>query len=85
MVRVIRPQPDDRGIMVVEPLAALMAGGQLQTLFSPYPLDLLVVDQEAFDLQQLMDLAISIAAILLGQPDHSQALIIIALLGSLIA
>ena len=57
--------------MVVEPLAALMASGQLQTLFPPYPLDLLVVDQEAFSLQKLMDLAISISAILLGLPDHS--------------
>mgnify|MGYP003335809057 FL=1 len=71
MVRIIGPQPDDRGIMVVEPLAALMASGQLQTLFPPYPLDLLVVDQEAFSLQKLMDLAISISAILLGQSDHS--------------
>ena len=71
MVRIIGPQPDDRGIMVVEPLAALMASGQLQTLFPPYPLDLLVVDQEPFSLQKLMDLAISISAILLGQPDHS--------------
>jgi hypothetical protein len=57
--------------MVVEPLATLMASGKLQTLFPPYPLDLLVVDQEAFSLQKLMDLAISISAILLGQPDYS--------------
>ena len=71
MVRIIGPQPDDCGVMVVEPLAALMASGQLQTLFPPYPLDLLVVDQEAFSLQKLMDLAISISAILLGQPDYS--------------
>lgn len=71
MVRVIGPQPDNRGIMVVEPLATLMASGKLQTLFPPYPLDLLVVDQEAFSLQKLMDLAISISAILLGQPDYS--------------
>ncbi len=71
MVRIIGPQPDNRGIMVVEPLATLMASGKLQTLFPPYPLDLLVVDQEAFSLQKLMDLAISISAILLGQPDHS--------------
>jgi hypothetical protein len=56
---------------VVEPLATLMASGKLQTLFPPYPLDLLVVDQEAFSLQKLMDLAISISAILLGQPDYS--------------
>jgi hypothetical protein len=71
MVRIIGPQPDNLGIMVVEPLATLMASGKLQTLFPPYPLDLLVVDQEAFSLQKLMDLAISISAILLGQPDHS--------------
>jgi|GEM_PF-1306293 len=71
--------------MVVEPFATLMASGQLQTLFPPYPLDLLVIDQKALDLQKLMDLAISISAILLGQPDHGQALIIIALLGALIA
>ena len=71
MVRIIGPQPDNRGIMVVEPLATLMASGKLQTLFPPYPLDLLVVDQEAFSLQKLMDLAISISAILLGQPDYS--------------
>jgi hypothetical protein len=47
---------------VVEPLAALMAGGQLQTLFPPYPLALLVVDQEAFSLEKQMDLAISISS-----------------------
>jgi uncharacterized protein YlaN (UPF0358 family) len=57
--------------MVVETLATLMASGQLQTLFPPYPLDLFVIDQEAFGLQKLMDLAISISAILLGQPDQS--------------
>ena len=71
MVRIIGPQPDDRAIMVVETLAALMASGQLQTLLPPYPLDLFVVDQKAFGLQKFMDLAISISAILLGQPDHS--------------
>ena len=57
--------------MGVEALATLMASGQLQTLFPPYPLDLFVIDQEAFGLQKLMDLAISISAILPGQPDHS--------------
>jgi hypothetical protein len=33
--------------MVVEPLATLMASGKLQTLFPPYPLDLLVVEADA--------------------------------------
>jgi hypothetical protein len=52
-------------------IATLMASGQLQTLFPPYPFDFLMVDQGASSMQKLMDLAISISAILLGQLDHS--------------
>ena len=44
-----------------------------------------MIDQAAFDLQKLVDLAVSISAILLSEPDHGQALIIITLLACLIA
>jgi hypothetical protein len=44
-----------------------------------------VIDQSAFDLQKLADLAVTVSAILLGQSDHSQALIVIILLACLIA
>ena len=44
-----------------------------------------MIDQAAFDLQELTDFAVSVSAILLGKPDDRQTLIIIALLAGLIA
>ena len=44
-----------------------------------------MIDQSAFDLQKLADLAVTVSAILFGQPDYSQTLIIIVLLARLIA
>src|ERR1051326_1372224 len=48
---------------------ASIAGGDLQPLASPDPLDPLVVDQPARPAQQLGDLAIAVAAILPSQLD----------------
>ena len=58
--------------MVVEPFALLVPVRQLQSLFTPQPLDLLVIDAPSFGAQQFTDLAISIAAISFGQPDQGQ-------------
>jgi hypothetical protein len=44
-----------------------------------------VIDQSAFDLQKLADLAVTVSAILLGHPDHGQTLIVIILPACLIA
>jgi hypothetical protein len=56
-----------------------LSGGDLQPLASPDPLDPLVVDQPAGPAQQFGDLAITVAAILLGQLDEvgSQPLLIL--------
>ena len=39
-----------------------------------------MIDQQPFDLQKFTDLSVSVSAILFGQPDHSQSLIIVVLL-----
>ena len=72
VVRMGRPQPDDRSILMIEPPAFLVPLRQLQSLFAPDPLNLLMVYLPALDTQQLRYLAIAVAAILLCQPDQSQ-------------
>lgn len=71
VVCMLRPQPDQRGIAVIEALALLAAGRKLQTFLAAEPLDLLVVRTPAFGLQQLADLAISVSPILPGEPDQA--------------
>ncbi len=73
MFAVLRAQPDDGAVFVVEAFALLMALRELQAFFPPEPLDLLVIDHPAFKPEQLGDLAIAITAILFGEPDHGQA------------
>jgi hypothetical protein len=70
VVRVHRPEPDDRAVLVVEPSTLLVSLRQLQPFLSPDPLDLLVIDLPAFDAQELCDLAIAVPAVLLGQSDQ---------------
>ena len=50
---------------MIEPFALLMALRQLQALFAPDALDLFVVDPPAFGSEQLANLAIAVAAVLL--------------------
>ena len=49
-----------------------MASWNLQPLFAPQALDLLVIDMPALDTQERSDLAIAIAAILLGQANEGE-------------
>ena len=72
VVGMSRPQPDDGAVLVIEPFAPLVALRQLKAFFTPKALHFLVVHMPAFDLQQMRDLAVAIAPILLGQPDQSQ-------------
>ena len=44
-----------------------------------------MIDQAAFDVQMLTDLAVAESAILFGQPDHCQTLIVIILIACLMA
>ena len=67
-----RAQPDDRAVLVVEPSALSVSLRQLKPLFTPDPLNLLVVHLPAFDTQQLGNLAIAVATVLLRQPDQSE-------------
>ena len=67
-----RAQPDDRAVLVIEPSALSVPLRQLKALFAPDPLNLLVVHLPAFDMQQLGNLAIAVAPILLRQPDQRQ-------------
>lgn len=69
VVRVQRSQPDDRAVLVVEPSALPVSLRQLKPLFAPDPLNLLVVHLPAFYTQQLCNLAIAVAPVLLRQPD----------------
>ena len=66
------PRPDDRAVLVIEPPALLMTLRQLEPLFAPGPLNLLVVHRPAFDTQQRRNLAIAVAPVLLRQPDQIQ-------------
>src|SRR5215475_4197919 len=69
MVGAFRPQPDARSVSQPQAAALGLLGRDLQPLASPDPLDPLVVDQPAGPAQKLGDLAIAVAAILLGQRD----------------
>ena len=59
-------------LFVIEPSALSVPLRQLKALFAPDPLNLLVVHHPAFDMQQLGNLAIAVAPILLRQPDQRQ-------------
>ena len=85
MVRILRPQADDRAVFVVKPFAPLVAMRQLKTFLPPQPFDLLVVDRPALDTKKMGDLAISVTAILLGQPDQGQAQLVVIFWDRLIA
>ena len=76
MVGVLRPKADDRRIVVIEALSAFVSVRQLQAFFTPYPLDFLVIDGPALGPQKFADLAITVAAILLGQPDQGQTQVV---------
>ena len=73
VVLVLRAQPDNGAVFVVETFALLMAFRELQTLLSPEPLDLLVIDDPAFKPEQFGNFTIAVTAILLGQSYHCQA------------
>ena len=64
---------------MVKPPAPLVAMWQLQALFPPQALGLLVIDRPALDTKKLGELAVTVAAILLGQPDQGQAQFVIIL------
>ena len=78
VVGALGSQPDARSVIEPQPSTLELSGGDLQPLASPDPLDPLVVDQPAGPAQQFGDLAITVAAILLGQLDEvgSQPLLI---------
>ena len=84
VVRMGRPQPDDRAVLVVDPTALLMTLRQLKPLFAPDPLNLLVVHLPAFDTQQFRYLAIAVAPISLRQPDQGEPESIIIFSGRLV-
>ena len=58
---------------------------QLQALFPLQALALLVIDRPALDTKKLGDLAVTVVAILLGQPDWGQAQCVIILWSRLVA
>ena len=72
MVPIFGAQPDDRTVLVIEALPFLVTLRYLETLFPPQPFDLLVIDLPAFNAEQLGNLPVAIAAILLCQSDQSQ-------------
>lgn len=77
VIGILRPEPDDGTVFVIEPFTPLVTMGQLQTFFPPKAFHLLVIHSPAFDTQHLGNLAIPISAILLGQSDQSQAQVFI--------
>ena len=62
---------------MIEPFAFLMPLWELQPFFTPYPLDLLVIDVPAFDPQKFSDLTITVAPIPFRQTYESQPKIVI--------
>ena len=86
VIGMVRAQPNDRAVLVIETSALSLPLRQLKALFAPDPLNLLVVSLPAFDMQQLGNLAIAVELILLRQPDQRQPQgIVIFVLGLLIA
>ena len=79
VVRMGRPQPDDRAVLVIEPSALLVTLRKLQSLFAPETFPLLVIYLPALDAQQFGNLAIAVTPILFGQPDQSQPQSIVVL------
>jgi hypothetical protein len=69
VIAVLRPQPDARSVGQPEPASFGLFIGDLQPLASPDALDPLVVDYPARLAQQPRDLAIAVAAVLLGKLD----------------
>ena len=59
MVLVLRSQPDDGAVFVVEAFAFLMALRQRQAFFFPEPFHLLTIDHPAFEPEQLGNLEAS--------------------------
>jgi len=70
MIALLRPQADARSVRQPEPAALGLLRWDLQPLASPDTLDPLVVDYPARLAQQLGDLAIAVAAVLLGKLDN---------------
>src|SRR6185503_20267628 len=70
---------------MIEPPPAFVPIRQLQAFLAPDPLDLFVIDDPALDPQKFADLPVTVAAILLGQPDQGQPQIVLAPGNSLIA
>ena len=70
---------------MIEPFTSLVAIRQLQAFFPPQPLDLLVIDDPAFDTKKLGDLAITVTAILLDQLDQCQVEFVIIIWRCLVA
>ncbi len=73
VVGIARPQPDHRGVVVIETFAFLMSVRQLKPFLAPQPFDLLMVHTPTFGTEQFVNLAIAVPAILFGQPDQGQA------------
>ena len=70
VIAVLRPQPDARSAGQPQPASFGLFIGDLQPLASPDALDPLVVDYPARLAQQPCDLAIAVAAVLLGKLDN---------------
>jgi len=70
---ILWPKPDDGAIPMIWALPLFMTMGQLQPFFSPQAFYLFAIYRPAFNAQEMGNLAIPIAAILFGQPDHRQA------------
>ena len=70
MIALLRPQADARSVRQPEPAPLGLLRWDLQPLASPDTLDPLVVDYPARLAQQLGDLAIAVAAVLLGKLDN---------------
>jgi hypothetical protein len=85
MVLISGAQPDDRAVLVVETLPLPVTLRYLEAFLPPQPLDLLVVYTPAFNAEQLGNLPVAIAAILLCQSDQSQPKAVIISRGCLIA
>ncbi|MEM6758507.1 MAG: hypothetical protein AAF601_03410 [Pseudomonadota bacterium] len=80
VIGILRSEPDDRAVLAVQPFAFLVSLWGLQAFFA-HSFDLFMIDCPAFDTQQLGDLAVALAPVLFGQPDHCQTQRLIILWG----
>ena len=80
MVRILRPEADNRAVLMIKPFALPVAFGELQSFLAPDALHFLVIDLPAFNVKEFSNLAIPISTILFVETDQGQTQFLVTVL-----